>query len=127
MPDILDLLDCSVWISPMCSVRMQGRLDIYGNPLLQTISQAVARVGAVGDKYAFVLSSKSSAVPLAGLYSVEVELLNTYNQVVGRRVVNFRTGTHTWQTVVGNHHRHRDPHLGRLPHHLPAGQRKSLV
>ena len=102
VPDILDLLDCSVWISPMCSVRMQGRLDLYGNPLLQTISQGVARVGAVGDKYTFVLSSKSSAVPLTGLYSVQVILLNTYNQVVGRQVVNFRHGTHTWQTVVGN-------------------------
>lgn len=101
VPDVLDLLDCSVWISPMCSLRMQGRLDIYGDPLLQTVSQAVARVGAVGDKYTFVLSSKSSTIPLAGLYGVQVILMNTYNQVVGRQVVNFRTGTHPWQTVVG--------------------------
>jgi len=101
VPDILDLLDCSVWISPMCSLRMQGRLDTSGNALLQTISQAVARVGAVNDKYAFVLSSKSSAVPVGGLYSVEVELLNTYNQVVGRKTLYFKTGTHTWQTLAG--------------------------
>jgi hypothetical protein len=58
-------------------------------------------VGAVNDKYAFVLSSKSSAVPVGGLYSVEVELLNTYNPVVGRKTLYFKTGTHTWQTLAG--------------------------
>ncbi len=95
---VTDRLDCSVWVSPMCSVRLRGN---SGNTA-QIISQARARVGEVGDKYAFILSSKSSAIPVAGQYSLEVTFLNTYNQVVGRKVVNFKTGTHNWQTLVGN-------------------------
>lgn len=97
VPEVTDLLDCSVWVSPMCSVRMQGN----SRNILQTISQAIARVGEVGDKYSFILTSKSKSIPYTGIYSVEVELLNTYNQRVGRKVVYFNGGTHNWQTAVG--------------------------
>ena len=97
VPSVQDLLDCSIWVSPMCSVRMQGRTS----PILQTLSQAVARVGAVNDKFSFLLTSKSKSIPIGGIYRVEVELLNTYNQVVGSKTVNFNTGTHGWQTAAG--------------------------
>jgi len=90
-------MDCSVWFSPMCSVRLNGGSD----NITRTISQAVARIGAPGDRFAFLITSKALDIPAAGLYSVEVVFWNAYNQVVGSRTLNFKTGTHDWQTVVG--------------------------
>lgn len=95
--NINQLIDCSVWVSPICSVTMRGSsLNIS-----QVIWQSKAVVGEIGDKYVFILSSKARDVPSGGTYRMEVELLNTYNQRVGFKAVNFNNGTHRWQTPVG--------------------------
>jgi hypothetical protein len=95
--DINRLLDCSVWVSPICSIVMRGS----SLNLNQFIWQSKAVVGEVGDTYVFILSSKAREVPVDGIYRMEVELLNTYNQRVGFKAVNFINGTHRWQTPVG--------------------------
>lgn len=96
--DFRRLIDCSVWVSPICSVRMRG--NSY-NPT-QTIYQGYARIGEIGDTYVFILSSKASGVPVEGTYRLEIQLLDTYNRQVGYKMLNFRTGTHRWQTLVGS-------------------------
>ena len=92
-------LDCSVWVSPICSVRLRG--NSYNATHAQSIYQARGLVGTTGDRYAFLLSSKAREIPAGGLYLVEVVLMNAYNQVVGSKSINFTSGTHDWQTVAG--------------------------
>jgi hypothetical protein len=92
-------LDCSVWVSPICSVRLRG--SSYNSTHAQSIYQARGLVGTTGDKYAFLLSSKARDIPTGGVYLVEVVLMNAYNQVVGSKTINLNTGTHDWQTVAG--------------------------
>lgn len=90
-------LDCSVSFSLYCSVRLTGSNNGY----LQSLTQAVGRVGVIGDRYLFRLSSKAKDVPPGGQYKVEVQFWNMYNQVVGKKVINFTTGTHEFETVSG--------------------------
>jgi hypothetical protein len=92
-----DALDCSVSFSLYCSVRLTGSHYVY----LQSITQAVGRIGIPGDRYLFRLSSKARNVPAGGEYKVEVQLWNMYNKVVGTKVINFAPGTHEFKTVTG--------------------------
>ena len=94
---IPDTLDCSISVSPMCSVKMTGSFLNYR----RIISQARPRNGMIGDKYLFRLSSKARNIPPGGYYQVEVVLMNMYNVVVGSKAVNFKIGTHGFQTVTG--------------------------
>jgi hypothetical protein len=90
-------LDCSVSFSLYCSVRLTGSSNTY----LQSLTQSIGRVGIIGDRYLFRLSSKAQDVPAGGQYKVEVQLWNMYNQVIGVRVLNFTPGTHEFETVSG--------------------------
>lgn len=90
-------LDCSISVSPFCSVRLKGSALNIENK----IHQSVARAGLIGDQYVFLLSSKAKEVPVGGQYKVEVILMNLYNQVVGSSTLNFGTGTHGFQTALG--------------------------
>lgn len=90
-------LDCSVSFSLYCSVRLTGSNNLY----LQSLTQAIGRIGIPGDRYLFRLSSKAQDVPFGGQYKVEVQLWNMYNKVVGARVINFTPGTHEFQTATG--------------------------
>jgi hypothetical protein len=91
------LWDCSVSLSPFCSVRFSGNSNNY----TQSLIQGVIRAGRIGDKYVFLLSSRAKNIPAGGQYKVEVILLNMYNQVVGSKSVNFTDGTHDFKTVAG--------------------------
>lgn len=97
MLSIPDTLDCSVSVSPMCSVKL------VGSPLNfnRIIFQARPRNGLIGDKYLFRLSSRAKGIPTGGRYRVEVVLMNMYNVVVGTEVVNFNIGTHDFETATG--------------------------
>ncbi len=92
-----EVLDCSVSVSPLCSVKLNGSSAF----IERTIYQAVARNGLIGDKYVFLLSSKAMDIPVGGKYKVEVVLMNMYNKIVGTKTINFATGTHDFQTVKG--------------------------
>lgn len=97
VPTIEEILDCSVWVSPLCSLRLRG--STQNNRI--SFWQAVRTIGEIGHRYAFILTSKAKAVPISGIYRMEVELLNTYNQRVGYKEVIFKTGTHDWKTQAG--------------------------
>lgn len=91
-------LDCSISVSPLCSVRLRGTPLNYA----QSFSQSIGRAGAIGDRYLFRLSSRARGIPADGQYKVEVLLLNMYNRIVGSKVINFNIGTHGFQTVTGS-------------------------
>lgn len=91
------MLDCSVSFSLYCSVMIKGN---YHN-LEQSVTQGIGRIGIIGDRYLFRLSSKARKVPAGGQYKVEVQLWNMYNKVVGTKVINFTPGTHEFETVKG--------------------------
>jgi hypothetical protein len=94
---IPDALDCSVSVSPICSVKIPGTVL----NTKRTISQAVAVNGLKGDKYNFLLFSKANDVPTGGIYYVSLKLLNMYNMVVGSTTVKFKPGAHDFQIAIG--------------------------
>jgi hypothetical protein len=94
---IPDALDCSVSVSPLCSVKLTGNSYNF----VHAVAQALPRVGLIGDKYLFRLSSKARGIPAGGQYKVEVLLMNMYNVVVGSETLHFTTGTHEFETVTG--------------------------
>ncbi|RJP55016.1 MAG: choice-of-anchor D domain-containing protein [Anaerolineaceae bacterium] len=91
-------VDCSISVSPLCSVRLRGTSLNYA----QSFWQSIGRAGAIGDRYLFRLSSRARGIPAGGQYKVEVLLMNMYNRVVGTKVINFANGTHGFQTVTGS-------------------------
>jgi hypothetical protein len=93
---LFSALDCSISVSPLCSVRLSG------NPYTtKSIAQGVYHMGLIGDSYLFRLSSRARDIPAGGQYGVEVQLLNMYNQIVGIKTVNFTDGTHEFETATG--------------------------
>lgn len=94
---IPDTLDCSVSVSPLCSVKLVGSPQNFN----RIISQARPRNGLIGDRYLFRLSSKARNIPADGIYRVEVILMNMYNRVVGTKSVDFTVGTHNFESATG--------------------------
>lgn len=94
---IPDTVDCSVSVSPMCSVKLVGNSINFD----RVISQARGRNGLRGDRYMFRLYSRAKDVPAGGHYRVEVVLMNMYNVVVGTEVANFNIGTHDFEVATG--------------------------
>ena len=91
---LFSALDCSISLSPMCSIRLSG------NPnYAKSIAQSIYHMGLIGDSYLFRLSSRAMDIPAGGQYKVEVQLLNMYNRVVGSKSLSFTNGTHDFETV----------------------------
>lgn len=90
-------LDCSVGLSPYCSAKIKGN----SLNLALSLTQSISRVGLIGDRYIFRLSSRARDIPAGGQYKVELILMNMYNVVVATKVMRFADGTHEFQTLMG--------------------------
>jgi M6 family metalloprotease-like protein len=87
--------DCTVSLSPNCSVKFVGK----STTPLRYAEQTFIRRGYAGDKFYIGLSSRADSVPAGGLYKVEVFFYNNLNVVVGSQALNFSIGTHDWETL----------------------------
>lgn len=93
---LLAVRDCTVGLSPPCSVKFTG---LSYNPI-RTVQQALIKTGVAGDKYYFGLSSRALNVPAGGQYKVEIIFYNVYLQIVGSQALTFTDGTHDFETLT---------------------------
>jgi hypothetical protein len=89
-----DARDCTVKKSGSCSLRFAG------NGLQKTATETILKNGVAGDDFTFSLWSKSTSVPAAAAYSLQVQFYNGAI-LLSTQTLPFNKGTHFFQQVKG--------------------------
>jgi uncharacterized repeat protein (TIGR02543 family) len=91
-PPFTSLLDCNIFRSKPCSVRLIG-----GKGVNMVILQRVKLAGKAGDTFSFGLFNRASNVPTSsGRFQVEVLFYDSWNKIAGTTVLKLPTGSHNW-------------------------------